>query len=171
MLQCGVYSVAEYKTQLEAHNGCQKFHCPDIAFVFERHSFPQAWSVTEAVLSFLLDRIRAAPCEGGTLHCSDRGASHKDILIKGELCFLIKCIFKVKYVTVKREPQRMTYILDVENPFGKIAVSDYLEIWCSVINQIFYTCDSSVSLFLFSFYKIVQGFLFCFPQRRIMLPM
>ena len=106
MLQCSVYSAVEYKTLLEAHDGCQKFHCLDIAFVFEKQFPPGMVSNRNTVFSFLLDRIQAAPCEENILPCSERSTSQKDILIKGELCFLIKSIFKVKHVTVKRDREK-----------------------------------------------------------------
>lgn len=51
------------------------------------------------------------------------------------------------------EKKKMTYILDVKNPLGKITVSDYLKIWGSIvkIKLNIYTCDSSVSPVLFCF--------------------
>ena len=111
MLSSAVYSAAESKTQLEARKGCQKFQCLANAFVFERQSFPQAWSVRETQFClFLLDKVKAASSEVDILPYSEWGTAQKDILMKGELCFLIKCIFKVKHVTVKEREKNDTYI-------------------------------------------------------------
>lgn len=86
---------------------------------------PGLVSNRNTVFSFLLDRIGAAPCEVDILPCSERSAFQKDILIKEELCFLIKYIFKVKHVTVKRE--KNTHILDAKNSLIKITL--FLSIW------------------------------------------
>lgn len=115
-----------------------KFHCLGNAFVFERHNFPQAWSVRETLFCLLLvDKDKAALFEVDILPCSEQGMSQKYILIKGKLCFLIKCIFKVKHVTVKRERERakMARILDTKIPLVRLLYFWVLEnVWFCCLN-------------------------------------
>lgn len=62
----------------------------------------------------------------------------------------------------------MTYILDVKNPFGKITVSNYLEIWCSIVKiklSILYMWQLSISVFVFFVTKIVQVFFSFIPEN------
>lgn len=87
ILQCSVYSAVEHKTLLEAHNGCQKFHCLDIAFVFEKQFSPGMVSNRNTVFSFLLDRIRAAPCEENVLPSSERSTSQRHSHQRGIMLF------------------------------------------------------------------------------------
>lgn len=61
------------------------------------------------------------------------------------------------------EKKKMTYILDVKNPLGKITVSDYLKIWGSIVKMklsILYMWQLSVSVFVLFLAKIVQLLLF-----------
>lgn len=53
-----------------------------------KNNFPQAWSVTETqFFSFLLDRIRAAPCEENILPSSERSTSQRHSHQRGIMLF------------------------------------------------------------------------------------
>lgn len=66
MFSCSVHSTAECTTeQLEARNGCQKFHWLVIAFVSQRYFSSRLFSSETGLSFFFFSRqIRTAPSDG-----------------------------------------------------------------------------------------------------------